>query len=70
VVSELEHFVFFKVDTDDRPEVSKHFGVAGIPDARALKPDGTEVARFIGFKDAGEVLGILRTARGASGGDR
>lgn len=63
VVAELEHFVFLKVDTDDQPEVSKHFGVAGIPDARILKPDGSELARFVGFKSASEVLVILGSAR-------
>ncbi|MBI4602971.1 MAG: cation transporter [Planctomycetes bacterium] len=68
VVSELEHFVFLKVDTDDNPDVSRRFGVAGIPDARVLKADGTEVARFVGFKRTDEVLGILRAARGASRG--
>jgi thiol:disulfide interchange protein len=62
VVAELEHFVFLKVDTDDQPEVSKHFGVAGIPDARILKPDGSELTRFVGFKSADEVQGILRSA--------
>jgi thiol:disulfide interchange protein DsbD len=70
VVSELEHFVFLKVDTDDHPAVARHFGVAGIPDVRVLKADGTEVARFVGFKAASEVLGILRAVRGASGGGR
>lgn len=70
VASELERFVFLKVDTDDHPQASKHFGVAGIPDARVLKPDGTEVARFVGFKGASEVLGILRAARDADAGGR
>ncbi|MBI4613737.1 MAG: thioredoxin family protein [Planctomycetes bacterium] len=65
--------MFLKIDADEHPEVSKRFGVAGIPDARVLETDGTEVARFIGFKDASEVLGILRAARGgrrASGSGR
>lgn len=66
VVAELAHFVFLKVDTDDHPQVPKHFGVAGIPDVRILKTDGTEVARFRGFKDASEVVETLRAARGAS----
>lgn len=70
VVSELEHFVFLKVDTDEHPEVSKRFGVAGIPDTRILKPDGTEVARFVGYKDASEVIEVLRTARRTGGGSK
>lgn len=70
VVAELERFVFLGIDTDAHPEVAKRFGVAGIPDARVLAPDGTEVTRFIGFKDAGETLEILRPARGAGVGGR
>lgn len=67
VVAELAHFVFLKVDTDEHPDVPKHFGVAGIPDVRILKADGTEVARFRGFKEANTVVETLRAARGASG---
>ncbi len=65
VVSELQHFVFLKVDTDAHPEVSRHFGVAGIPDVRILRADGTAIARFLGFKEASEVLKALRAARSA-----
>lgn len=68
VVLELQHFVFLKLDTDAHAEVSKHFGVAGIPDVRILRADGTEVARFLGFKEAGDVRKVLRAARGE--GDR
>jgi len=70
VVLELEHLVFLKVDTDEHPEVAERLGVAGIPDARILKADGTEVARFVGFKGARETLEILRTARGSGGGNK
>jgi thiol:disulfide interchange protein len=70
IASELEHFVFLKVDTDAHPGVSKRFGVSGIPDARVLKPDGTEVARFVGFKSPIEVLEVLRAVRGTSDGNK
>jgi thiol:disulfide interchange protein len=70
VVSELRHFVFLKLDTDAHPEVSKHFGVTGIPDVRILRADGTEVARFLGFKTASEVLKELHAARGADARSR
>lgn len=70
VVSELQHFVFLKIDTDQHPQVSKRFGVAGIPDARILRADGSEAGRFVGFKSASEVVGILRQVRGAAAGGR
>lgn len=58
VLSELEDFVFLKIDTDDDPGIAKRFGVAAIPDARVLGPDGTEVARFVGFKTPDQVLKV------------
>ena len=58
----LEGFVFLKVDTAEHPEVAKHFGVVGIPDARILDPDGRELAHFVGFKPAEDVLAILQQA--------
>jgi len=70
VVSELQHFVFLKIDTDAQPEVAKHFGVAGIPDFRILRADGTEVSRSLGLKGASEVLKELRNARGAGASSR
>ncbi|MCZ6691098.1 MAG: thioredoxin domain-containing protein [Planctomycetota bacterium] len=63
VVSELEGFIFLKIDTDAHPSVAKHFKVSGIPDARILAPDGTERARVRGFKKADELLPILEAAR-------
>lgn len=59
----LERFVFLKVDTDDHPQVARYFGVAGIPDGRILQADGTELTRFLGFKDASEILTLLTAAR-------
>lgn len=64
VLLELEHFVFLKVDTDVHPQVSRHYGVAGIPDARVLRPDGTEIVRMTGYQDAVQTLAVLRKARG------
>jgi thiol:disulfide interchange protein len=67
VASEIEHFVFVKVDTDQHPEIAKRFGVAAIPDSRILGSDGSELARFIGFKSAEDLVPILRAALRASG---
>ena len=63
VVAELERFVFLKVNTDVHPDVSRHFKVRGIPDARILAPDGTELGRMLGFKSADETIELLRKAR-------
>lgn len=63
VVAELERFIFLKVNTDVHPDVAKHFKVSGIPDARFLAPDGTELGRMLGFKGADETIELLRKAR-------
>jgi len=48
----LKEFVLVKVDTDEHPDLAKHFGVVGLPDLRFLKSDGTEVKRLTDFQDA------------------
>lgn len=64
VAAELtEHFVFLKVDTDEHPNVSKWFGVQGIPDARIIDAGGVERGRAVGFKTADQMLAILENAR-------
>ena len=62
VVEKLERFLFLKVNTDEHPEAAKHFGVKGVPDARILTPDGTELAQIFNFRPADEVLEILESA--------
>ena len=59
----IERFIFLKVNTDVHPDISKHFKVSGIPDARFLAPDGTELGRMLGFKSADETIELLREAR-------
>ncbi len=44
--------VLLKIDTDENPEIAKHFGVSGLPDIRLLDPDGTEVKKLRGFQAA------------------
>ena len=63
VVAELERFILLRVNTDVHPDVSKHFKVSGIPDARFLAPDGTELGRMLGFKSADATIDLLREAR-------
>ena len=63
VAKELERFIVLKVDTDKNPEISKWYGVAGIPDVRILAADGTELDKIIGFKPASEFQQILAKAK-------
>ena len=46
----LEQCVFLKVDTDEKPALARHFGVAGLPDIRILSPEGEEVRRLRDFQ--------------------
>lgn len=48
----LNQLVLIKIDTDEHPELAKHFGVVGLPDLRFLKSDGSEVKRLADFQDA------------------
>jgi thiol:disulfide interchange protein len=57
---EMNGFVFVKVDTDKLPDVSRWFGVEGIPDARILSTTGKELRRIVGFKSAFKFESILK----------
>jgi thioredoxin 1 len=48
----LKQVVFLKVDTDEHPDLAKHFSIEGLPDIRFLDSDGTEVRRLTDFQDA------------------
>lgn len=48
----LDRCVLLKIDTDENPEIAKHFGVSGLPDIRFLDSDGTEVKKLRGFQAA------------------
>ena len=48
----LKQVVFVKVDADEHAELTKQFGVVGLPDIRFLKPDGSEIGRLNDFQDA------------------
>jgi thiol:disulfide interchange protein DsbD len=56
----LEQVVFVKIDTDDHPDVARQFNVAGLPDIRFLKPDGTELLRTVDFQNAQRFGDALR----------
>ena len=57
----LKQLVLVKVDTDEHPELAKHFGVVGLPDLRFLNSDGVEVKRLTDFQDAEMFSETLRS---------
>ena len=48
----LERCVWLKLDTDRQPELSKQFGVVGLPDIRLVTSDGKMLRQMRGFQDA------------------
>jgi len=59
-------FLLREVDTDALPEVSRHYGVGGIPDTRILRADGTGVDRVKGFEGPAPFLARLAAAKQAT----
>ncbi|MEQ8693143.1 MAG: thioredoxin family protein [Pseudomonadales bacterium] len=52
-------YVFVKVDTDEHPNVGRHFDVVGLPTVMALGPTGDIVFRHTGPLDAKPLLHVL-----------
>ena len=50
VAALLKKCVFLKIDTDEHPELAKHFNVASLPDIRFLSPEGKEITKLNGFQ--------------------
>ena len=46
----LAKCVFLKIDTDEQPELAKHFNVASLPDIRFLSSEGKEINQLNGFQ--------------------
>ena len=59
VQAALEEFVFVKIDTDEHPEIGKHFGVLGLPTIVALDSSGDERYRHVGPIDAAALTNVL-----------
>ncbi len=59
VATLLEGFVFLTIDTDEYPELAQEFGVVGIPDIRILSPQGKELRKILGFRDATAFAEVL-----------
>jgi len=52
VAALLENFILLKIDTDEYPEIAKHYDVSVLPDIRFLNSDGVEVKKLTGFQAA------------------
>ena len=48
----LSRCILLKIDTDEFPEMAKHFKVAGLPDIRFLNQNGQELKKLTGFQAA------------------
>jgi len=59
VAALLKDFVFLTIDTDEYPALTQKFGVVAMPDIRILAPDGKEIRRVLGYKDAEEFATVL-----------
>lgn len=50
VAALMNQYVVLKVDTDKHVDLSRSFGVAGLPDIRLLSPDGQRQKQLPGFQ--------------------
>lgn len=55
-------FILVKIDILKTPEVAEPYNVSGVPDIRFLRPDGTEVHKFVGYQPLQGVLNDMATA--------
>ena len=62
----LKRCVFVTVDTDEHPELSRKFGVVGMPDVRLLDPEGREVRRLRDFQRPEDFARELEKLLGAA----
>lgn len=62
VVRETQKWVAVQVDVDKAPEIAQKYGVTALPTVAFLRPDGRLSTSFVGFRDAGETVKIMRTA--------
>ncbi len=56
----LEQCILLKIDTDEHPDLAKHFGVVGLPDLRLLASDGKQQRQLQGFQDVASMLPELK----------
>jgi len=57
-----KHFVFVKINGDHQPSVFKAYGVSAMPTIIFMKPDGTVISQFLGYRDLRAYLGEMNKA--------
>jgi thioredoxin-like negative regulator of GroEL len=62
-----KYFVFVKINGDQQPSVFQQYGVSAMPTIIFMKPDGTAVHQFLGYRDLGTYLSEMNKARQAAG---
>ncbi len=70
VVDAAQEIVCIKVDGDQRQDLVLQFGVRGYPTGILFAPDGTELARFSGYRSVEQMTAFFGTADEASGASR
>lgn len=56
----LDDFVLVKVDVDEVPQLKAQFAVGGLPVIVVVNNKGEEVARVVGYQDAGQLEQLLQ----------
>ena len=69
VAALLKKCVLLKIDTDEHPELAKHFNVASLPDIRFLSTEGQEINKLNGFQTPESFADELKTLLNSSEND-
>lgn len=64
VVRAARKWVAVQVDVDKTPEVAQKYGVRVLPTIAFLRPNGTLVTSFYGFREAGATAQLMQAAYG------
>ena len=62
VVREAQKWVAVQVDVDKTPKLAEKYGVESLPTVAFLRPDGRLSTSFVGFRDAGETVKLMKAA--------
>lgn len=64
VVLEMKDFIAIKVDTQERIDIERKYGVEYYPTVILLNPEGKEVSRYIGYLGPEEMVEWIKESRG------
>lgn len=57
-----DHCIDLRIDAEAEPDLARRYHVGGYPTILLLKPDGTEIDRLVGFRDAKQFLAEVQAA--------